>query len=78
MTQPPLYKYLDVRGAKLTLGNKTFRHAKPSDFNDLKKLARMIRTRVESKDADSGDTEPDEVVEVPPHERPSSSLHTAP
>lgn len=31
---PPLYKYLDVQGAKLTLENRTFRHAKPSDFND--------------------------------------------
>jgi Protein of unknown function (DUF2971) len=38
MTQPPLYKYLDVRGAKLTLGNKTFRHAKPSDFNDIEDM----------------------------------------
>jgi Protein of unknown function (DUF2971) len=35
MTLPPLYKYLDVRGAKLTLGNRTFRHGKPSDFNDI-------------------------------------------
>ena len=35
---PPLYKYLDVQGAKLTLGNKTFKHAKPSDFNDLEDL----------------------------------------
>ncbi len=34
MTLPPLYKYLDLEGAKLTLGNGTFRHAKPSDFND--------------------------------------------
>ena len=38
MTQPPLYKYLDVRGAKLTLGNGTFKHAKPSDFNDTEDL----------------------------------------
>jgi DUF2971 family protein len=38
MTLPPLYKYLDVSGAKLTLGNKTFKHAKPSDFNDLDDL----------------------------------------
>ncbi len=38
MTLPPLYKYLDVSGAKLTLGNKTFKHAKPSDFNDLEDL----------------------------------------
>jgi hypothetical protein len=38
MTQPPLYKYLDVRGAKLTLGNRAFRHAKPSDFNDIEDL----------------------------------------
>jgi hypothetical protein len=38
MALPPLYKYLDVRGAKLTLGNGTFRHAKPSDFNDTEEL----------------------------------------
>lgn len=31
---PPLYKYLNVQGAKLTLGNRTFKHSKPSDFND--------------------------------------------
>lgn len=38
MTLPPLYKYLDVSGAKLTLGNKTFKHARPSDFNDVDDL----------------------------------------
>lgn len=38
MTIPPLYKYLDVSGAKLTLGNRTFKHAKPSDFNDTEDL----------------------------------------
>jgi hypothetical protein len=38
MTLPPLYKYLDVSGAKLTLGNRTFKHAKPSDFNDVEDL----------------------------------------
>jgi hypothetical protein len=38
MTPPPLYKYLDVRGAKLTLGNRTFRHAKPSDFYDIEDM----------------------------------------
>jgi hypothetical protein len=38
MTLPPLYKYLDVTGAKLTLQNRTFKHAKPSDFNDLEDL----------------------------------------
>ena len=38
MTLPPLYKYLDVQGAKLTLGNGTFKHAKPSDFNDIEDL----------------------------------------
>lgn len=35
---PPIYKYLDVQGAKLTLGNGTFKHAKPSDFNDIEDL----------------------------------------
>jgi Protein of unknown function (DUF2971) len=38
MSLPPLYKYLDVRGAKLTLGNQTFKHSKPSDFNDIEDL----------------------------------------
>jgi len=38
MNIPPLYKYLDVSGAKLTLGNRTFKHAKPSDFNDTEDL----------------------------------------
>lgn len=35
----PLYKYLSVQGAKLTLGNRTFKHAKPSDFNDTEDLS---------------------------------------
>jgi hypothetical protein len=35
---PPLYKYLDVQGARLTLGNRNFRHAAPSSFNDLEEL----------------------------------------
>jgi hypothetical protein len=38
MTLPPLYKYLDVQGAKLTLKNTTFKHAKPSTFNDIEDL----------------------------------------
>ncbi len=38
MALPPLYKYLDVNGAKLTLGNRTFRHAKPSTFKDLEDM----------------------------------------
>jgi hypothetical protein len=38
MALPPLYKYLDLAGAKLTLGNRTFKHAKPSDFNDLEDM----------------------------------------
>lgn len=38
MALPPLYKYLDVKGAKLTLGNRTFKHAKPSDFKDTEDL----------------------------------------
>jgi hypothetical protein len=38
MALPPLYKYLDVQGAKLTLGNRKFKHAKPSDFNDTEDL----------------------------------------
>lgn len=38
MTLPALYKYLDVEGAKLTLGNRTFRHAKPTTFQDLEDM----------------------------------------
>jgi hypothetical protein len=38
MALPPLYKYLSVQGATLTLGNITFRHAKPSDFNDIEDM----------------------------------------
>jgi hypothetical protein len=38
MALPPLYKYLSVEGARLTLGNSTFRHAKPSDFNDIEDM----------------------------------------
>jgi hypothetical protein len=38
MALPPLYKYLNVNGAKLTLGNRTFRHAKPSNFNDIEDM----------------------------------------
>ena len=38
MALPPLYKYLDVKGAVLTLAYGTFKHAKPSDFNDLQDL----------------------------------------
>lgn len=33
MSLPPLYKYLDVQGANLTLGNQCFRFAKP--FEDM-------------------------------------------
>jgi len=38
MPLPPLYKYLDVQGAQLTLANRTFKHARPSDFNDTEDL----------------------------------------
>ena len=38
MTSPPLYKYLNIAGARLTLGNRCFRHAKPSSFNDTEDL----------------------------------------
>lgn len=38
MTSPALYKYLSIAGAKLTLGNRCFRHAKPSTFNDTEDL----------------------------------------
>lgn len=38
MALPPLYKYLDIQGARLTLRNRTFKHAKPSDFNDIQDL----------------------------------------
>ena len=38
MVLPPLYKYLGARGARLTLGSGKFKHAKPSDFNDIEDL----------------------------------------
>jgi len=38
MPLQPLYKFLDVEGAKKTLGNRCFRHAKPSSFNDTEDL----------------------------------------
>ena len=38
MALPPIYKYLDALGAKLTLSNGTFKHSKPSDFNDIEDL----------------------------------------
>src|SRR2546430_7923616 len=38
MSLPPLYKYLNVQGAKLTLGNKCFKFAKPSEYDDLKDM----------------------------------------
>lgn len=34
MESPQFFKYLDLNGAWLTLRNRTFRHAKPSSFND--------------------------------------------
>ena len=48
---------------------------KPADFNDLKKLARMIRRRVEGRDAESADPAP---AAVRPNKRPPSSVHTVP
>ncbi len=39
MALPPLYKYLDVQGAKLTLENGTFKHSKPSDFEDIEDMS---------------------------------------
>lgn len=38
MALPPLYKYLDIKGAKLTLSNRVFKHSKPSDFKDIEDL----------------------------------------
>jgi len=38
MPLPLIYKYLDFQGALLTLRNRTFKHAKPSDFNDIEDL----------------------------------------
>jgi hypothetical protein len=38
MPLPPLYKYLSVQGAKLTLSNRCFRLAKPSEYDDLEDM----------------------------------------
>jgi hypothetical protein len=35
---PPLYKYLNVDGAKKALGNECFRFAKPSEYEDLEDM----------------------------------------
>lgn len=35
---PALYKFLDVHGARLTLGNRNFRFAKPSEYEDTEEL----------------------------------------
>ena len=49
MNLPPLYKYLDVQGAKLTLTNRNLKHAEPSTFNDTEDLT--IRSRFTENDA---------------------------
>jgi DNA-binding response OmpR family regulator len=51
---------------------------KPLDFSDLKKLARMIRRRVEGKDDDGGESVLTEITPVRSHKGPPSSLPTAP
>ena len=51
MSLPPLYKYLDVQGANLTLTNRNFKHAKPSSFNDTEELT--IRSIFPESDADA-------------------------
>ncbi len=38
MGLPPLYKFLNVKCAILTLGTRTFKHSSPSDFNDTEDL----------------------------------------
>jgi hypothetical protein len=38
MALPPLYKYLSADGAKKTLGNRCFRFAKPSEYDDLEDM----------------------------------------
>jgi len=50
---------------------------KPADFNDLKKLARMIRRRVEGQDADSEESARAQIASESPKNRPPSSLHSA-
>ena len=61
MPLPPLYKYLDFQGALLTLGDRTFKHAKPSDFNDTEDLTLQSifpeETEVELKKIEHGITD---------------------
>jgi hypothetical protein len=38
MALPPLYKYLNMDGAKKTLGDRCFRFAKPSEYEDLEDM----------------------------------------
>jgi len=47
---------------------------KPADFNDLKKLAHMIRRRIEGRDADSAEYEPAESSAARPRQGPDRSL----
>lgn len=35
---PPLYKYLNIEGAKKALGNICFRFAEPSEYEDLEDM----------------------------------------
>jgi DNA-binding response OmpR family regulator len=51
---------------------------KPADFNDLKKLAHMIRRRVEGHDADPLESRLPEIADVRPNGRPPNSHPTTP
>ena len=57
----------------LKLGIRSY-HVKPTDFDDLKKLARMIRRQVDGFDSDTGDETP---PPSRPAKRPPSSRHLA-
>src|ERR1700722_2643977 len=78
MASPPLFKYLDVNGAKLTLGNRTFRHAKPSSFEDLEDmtLRSIFPEEVEAALASLSDGCVDVVV-ANVNERPTCSPQSA-
>ena len=50
---------------------------KPTDFNDLKKLAQMIRRRADGEDADPQESAPPKAAAVRPRKSPPSSLPSA-
>jgi DUF2971 family protein len=62
MSLPPLYQYLSVQGAKLTLANQCFRFAKPSEYDDLEDMT--VRSLFPDKLENALATMPDGFVDA--------------